>query len=211
MPKIKFLILAVFISSCLHAQDSTNAEKRANRAPSNLSFTSRHRSISVTYAVSSFFDAAPFNTGSSALSTKGSFTIGPIAVQYNQALSDHINISIGPVLMLHRDTYTYENQGPHNNGASDLILGGGTVGFNYHFLTTCNVDPYIGVSGGVGRFWGRGGADQLGLRLKGSTVALYGAAVGVSFYNKRNNAFIIEAGYDYLSYVKVGYSFARRK
>jgi hypothetical protein len=173
------------------------------------SFTSEHQSLSVTYGLSTLLNVAPFIT-TTTHSSEGSYAIGPLRIAANSGLSDNISIMYGLTAMYFRDEYFYSTDFIQN-GHSHIMVGGVNVGFNYHFPTNTSVDPYLGAASGVSYFWGRDGADQLGRRWKGTTHVLYGAVAGLNIYNEHNNAWTIEAGYDYLSYLKIGYTFGRRK
>lgn len=206
MRRMNLLVSLLCVSVSLFSQQ-TDSSRTANHG---LSFSARHRSISITYGVTTIFGKAPYNTGSTSHNTEGSFAVGPITVSLNKGLNKNLSVTLAAVAMYHRDRYRYPEL-PNGDGASNLLLGGGTVGFDYHFVNTGNIDPFVGGAGGVGYFWGRGGADQLGLRYKGKTAVLYTARAGMHIYNKSNNAWTIEAGYDYLSYVKIGYTLVKRR
>jgi hypothetical protein len=173
-------------------------------------FTADHKSITATYGVSTLFNVAPFIKTDAGIDNSGSFAVGPVSVLFNRALSKDISIQFGPTVMYYLDKYKYE-QSPIIPGQVNLFLVGITTGFNYHFATTSVIDPYVGAAGGISYFTSDGGADQASLRLKGSVPVLYSGKVGMNVYNRKGNAWTFEVGYDYLSYVKMGYTFVLQK
>lgn len=207
MRKIYFSLLAFLLSLSLFAQDPGGARAKVAKKRS-LAFTENHRSISLTYGLSTLFNVAPFIKSNTGIDNSGSFAVGPVSALYNAALTKHISIQFGTSVLFYRDKYYYENAAV-KTGKSDLLLLGINTGFNYHFATTRVLDPYIGVAGGVGYFTSSRGADQASLRLKGEVPVLYSAKVGINVSNKRKDAWAFELGYDYLSYFKVGYTFVK--
>jgi hypothetical protein len=203
MYKIVLLACTSFLLTTANAQTKQQVTEAK-------SFTNQHSSISVVYGVSTLLRVAPFIKSNEGIDNSGSFAVGPLSVLYNKGLSNHISLQFGPSVMFYRDKYRYETSGPAPDQAN-LILLGLTAGFNYHFATTAVVDPYVGGGVGVGYYTSSGGADQASLRLKGEVPILYSAHVGMNVYNRKNNAWTFEVGYDYLSYAKVGYTFVKHK
>lgn len=86
------------------------------------------------------------------------------------------------------------------------------MGINYHFATSKKIDPYVGIASGVGYFinFGEGGFSDEGT-LSGTMPLFYGFKLGMNVLNKKQNAWSFELGYDYLSYLKIGYTFIKKK
>lgn len=112
----------------------------------------------------------------------------------------------------------YDSRGTYrpttDKSTFNLLLLAGTVGINYHWGTTKKIDPYVGVSGGIGYYvalFGGNGSGAENLSVKGSVPFIYGTKLGMNILNKNNNAWSLELGYDYLSYLKIGYTFINHK
>lgn len=199
----KTLLVTVFILFSL----AVTAQETATQASTTIAH--QGKAFSITYGITTPFGLAPYNTGSTAHSTDGSYAIGPIEALYHIGLSDRVTFNIGIVGMYHKDVYSYNN--PSKDNYTNLVFGGGTVGLDYHFGNGAKLDPYLGMAAGVGYFWGTHGANDLGLRYKNKTVLLLNPKLGVNLYNKKKNAWVLEAGYHYLTYLKVGYLLTCRK
>lgn len=193
---------------------SSETEKDANEDTEKyLSFSKSHKSTSILYGLSAILGYGAFSDGDGSLDFN-SYAIGPVSVIFNKALSDKISVSYGPSVMYYRQGFSYS--GGYNNttnkGSTNLILAAVTVGFNYHFATTYKIDPYVGLGAGVGYYTAFGSSDYGGYgSLKGTIPVLYGARIGISTLNKKKNAWTFELGYDYLSHLKVGYTFIKKK
>jgi hypothetical protein len=197
MKKIKLLTLLLFTSISLLAQDKNEDEP---------SFTSSHRSTTLFYGVSSLFGLGSYAKDGGGIG-KG-FTAGPVSLSFNKALTEQVSFHWGPSVMY----YTYKYPKPaEGEGTVSHLFGGISLGVNYHFATTGKVDPYAGVSAGAGYFHLLEEGDTNGYGLDGSIPLLYGLKVGANVYNKSNRAWTFELGLDYLSYLKVGYTFVRSK
>ena len=196
MKKIQLLSLLLISVLSLAAQNGDPA------------FSDTHRSTTLSYGVSAL-------AGLGAYSKDGgeakSFTAGPISITGNKALSSSFSFHWGPSFMYYRYNYSHQPDGAAEEGTINLLFGGFTLGANYHIVATEKLDPYVGVSGGVGYFYDLNGTKDNSYSLGGSIPLLYGLKVGVNAYGKSNNAWTFELGYDYLSYLKVGYTFVKSK
>jgi hypothetical protein len=171
-------------------------------------FSNTHRSTTLSYGVSALAGLGAYSKDGGA--AKG-ITFGPISITGNKALSSSFSFHWGPSLMYYRYKYSYQADGATDEGTINLLFGGFTLGANYHIVATEKLDPYVGVSGGVGYFYDLNGTKDNSYSLGGSIPLLYGLKVGVNAYGKSNNAWTFELGYDYLSYLKVGYTFVKSK
>lgn len=200
MKKVQLLILALTVSFSLAAQ--------GNDEPS---FTGNHRSTTLSYGVSSLLNLGGYSKDGG---NGKSFTAGPLGLSFNKALTEDLSFHWGPSLMYYRYKYSYTYDGRTDEGTLSHIFGGLTFGVNYHFASTGKFDPYAGVSAGAGYYYGIDSDNSTvnkDYSLDGSIPLLYGAKLGVNIYNASNRAWTVELGYDYLSYLKVGYSFVRSK
>jgi hypothetical protein len=177
---------------------------------SNLAFTGKHRSVSLTYGISGILGlgGAFQSSGGGGISFR-EFIVGPLNIHFNKAISDQISLRFGPSFLYYHNeissTYNY-------NYGTDLFFGGLTLGGYYHFETTQKIDPYVGASVGAGYFFLLSGDNNYDLTLSGTFPIVYGGNVGINLYgNKKHGAWNFELGYDYLAYLKVGYTFTRRR
>ena len=196
MKKIQLLALLLFCAFSLAAQDGEPA------------FSNTHRSTTLSYGVSALAGLGAYSKDGG--DAKG-FTFGPISITGNKALSSSFSLHWGPSFMYYRYKYDYQYDGTTDKGSVDLLFGGFSLGANYHIVATEKLDPYVGVSGGAGYFYDLNGDKDNSYSLGGSIPLLYGIKVGVNAYGKSNNAWTFELGYDYLSYLKVGYTFVKSK
>jgi len=171
----------------------------------DLCFTENHKSTSIIYGVSSLFGGiASFDVGND------NFFIGPIVFSFDKGLSKNISLAIRPAIMYYQYNYDYQYySGGYTRTSyneSDLFFGAAQVRLDYHFATTSKIDPYFGIGGGLGYFFGSNGVfssiDQF--------QPLYGGGFGIKAYGKKKNALLIELGYDSYSYLKLGYTFKNR-
>lgn len=88
----------------------------------------------------------------------------------------------------------------------NLLFAGIQVKVDYHFATSKKLDPYVGLGGGLGYFFGSGELNG----LKGA-YPIYGFAFGLKSYGNKRNALLIELGYDSYSFLKVGYVLGKHK
>lgn len=196
MKKIQLLCLLLLTAFSLSAQDDKSDEP---------AFTGSHRSTTLGYGVSALLGLGGYSKDGG---DGKSFTAGPISLSFNKALTESVSFHWGPSLMYYRFKYDYQDV----KGEVSHAFSGLNFGLNYHLAATGKIDPYAGVSAGVGYYYGlEGGDDPHGYSLDGSIPLLYGAKLGVNLYDKSDNAWTIELGYDYLSYLKVGYTFVRSK
>ena len=205
---VLIFVVMLVMPSALQAQNGEN--QRPAQTAKNICFTDNHKSFIVLLGLSTLFNVAPFIQSVPGVDRSGSFAVGPVSILFNQGLSKNVSLYVGPTAMFYRDKYVYKDNSVIP-GAANMILVGILGGLNYHFATTTKIDPYVGGGAGVGYFTSSSGADNASLRLKGETKVLYNAKLGLNAYTKKNNAWTFEAGYDYLSYVKVGYTFVKHK
>ena len=206
-------------------EKSTQYEPKKPKKDNTLSFTEKHKSTSLFYGLSALLGLGSFSakdeSGSAGFK---SFAIGPVSLIANKGLSDKFSLHYGPSLMYYIQEVSfssgyYDSRGifrtTTERSTFNLLLLAGTVGINYHFGTTKKIDPYVGISGGVGYyvglFGGNGSNSGENLSVKGSVPFIYGTKVGMNILNKNNNAWSLELGYDYLSYLKIGYTFINHK
>lgn len=179
--------------------ENTDNTKKDN---SSLAFTGKHRSTTIAYGVSALFGGITSFDGS-----ESSMVIGPLLVSFDKALSDKFSIAFRPPAMYYSYKYTYyDGSGRLRTSTSDLFFGGLQVRVDFHFATSQKLDPYFGLGGGVGYFFG--GNDLSGLK---GTYPIYGGGFGIKSYGKGKNAFLVELGYDSYSYLKIGYVFGGHK
>lgn len=175
----------------------------------NLCFTEKHRSTSIIYGVSALFGGIT-SFGNSG----GSYFIGPVVFSFDMGLSNNISLAIRPALMYYNYKYndynTYYNNGNFYTSNvtrnSGLFFGATQLRLDFHFATTEKLDPYFGLGGGIGYFFGSN--DLSGFN---AVAPMYGGGFGVKAYGKKNNATLIELGFDSYSYLKVGYTIGNRK
>lgn len=180
-----------------------------NLSQPNLAFTSKHSSVSLTYGISGLIGlGGAFQSGGDGLSFR-EYLLGPLNIHFNKAITDEISLRFGPSLMYYHEEFRITN---FSSNQTDLFFGGLTLGGYYHFETTNKADPYIGISVGAGYFFLLGGDDDYNYSLNGTFPIVYGGNLGINLYGKKKRgAWNFEVGYDYLSYLKVGYTFARRR
>ncbi len=209
MNKIFIFLGCVTVAFASAAQDTSFISTSGVKP---LSFTAKHSSFSLTYGVTAPFGLSPVTQGSTATNTKGSYTLGPVEALYHMGLSNKFSLQLGLLAMFHKDAYQYPSNNPVYtiDNYTNLVIGGGLVGFNYHFISHKKLDPYIGFGTGVAYFWGTHGANDLGLRSKNKTLVIFNPKVGMRLYQKKN-AWMVEGGYDNFSYLKVGYSIVKRR
>lgn len=185
----------------------------------DLAFTEKHKSTSLFYGVSALFGLGGFSTGDASFDFN-SYAVGPISLIFNRALSNKFSINFGPSAMYYRQSYSYTERYWSGNtwrtrtvpSSSNLILAAASVGANYHFATTKKIDPYAGISAGLGYYYLFGGGESSGTgSLNGTIPVIYGLKFGINILNKKQNAWAFEFGYDYLSYLKFGYTFIKTK
>lgn len=193
MKKIQLLCLLLLTAFSLAAQKDKNDEP---------SFTSTHRSTTLGFGVSGLLGMGGFSKDGD----EENFAL-PVSLLFNKALTESVSFHWGPAVMYSRYRYAYGDV----KGTSSQVLGGLNFGLNYHLGTTGKIDPYAGISAGVGYYHGLGSGTDKENSLDGSMPLLYGAKFGVNLYDKTDNAWTIELGYDYLSYLKVGYTFVKSK
>lgn len=197
MHKIQLLTLLLTLSLFAAAQDKDEP-----------SFTSSHRSTTISYGLSALLGYGAYSKDAGA---SKSVTAGPVSLSFNKALTEDISFHWGPSIMYYRYNYSYEYSGGADKGSVDLLFGGLTLGVAYHVPSKGKFDPYAGISAGAGYYYDLKGKDESGYSLGGSVPLLYGANLGLNIYGASGNAWTVELGYDYLSYLKVGYTFARSK
>ena len=187
-------VINAMASSTGSASDKST-QPTQNEDKSLLSFTDKHRSTSIAYGLSALFGGiTSYGSGQS------SMAIGPLLFSFDKALSDKFSLSFRPAVMY----YQYKQTGFYSSTSASLFFGGLQLRVDYHFATSKKLDPYFGIGGGVGYFFG--GNDLSG--IKGS-YPIYGGGFGLKSYGKGKNAFLIELGFDSYSYLKVGYVFGR--
>jgi hypothetical protein len=202
-------------------ETSYKPSKKPNKKNNQLAFTENHKSTSLFYGVSALFGLSAFSSGvdGSSASIK-SYAIGPVSLIGNRAVSNKISLHYGPAIMYYtlrtQQTYNYWNGSYNSSYLSEASLNfifiAATAGANYHFATTTKVDPYVGVSGGVGYFFSFGDGDWSDVgSARGNVPLVYGLKLGLNVMNKSQNAWTFEFGYDYLSYLKIGYTFVNKK
>ena len=165
-----------------------------------MAFTEKHRSFSIIYGISALFGGIT-NFGN----VEKSMVYGPVLFSFDRALSKKFDINYRPAIMYYNYSYLYNN-GNYYSGNSGAFFGGMQVRVNYHFAVNSKIDPYFGVSGGAGYFFGSGGYSG----VKG-VYPIYGGGFGMKAYGKKTNALLLELGFDSYSYLKVGYVFGSRK
>lgn len=189
-------LLSLLLITCLSVLAQSNDEP---------AFTNTHRSTTIFYGVSALFGGGAYTKDGSG---GKSFTAGPLSFSFNKALNDYLSFNWGPSFMYYRFKPSTPT-GTEGTDAAQHIFGGLTFGLNYHVTATSKIDPYIGGSLGVGYYHQLG--ESTTYNLDGSIPLLYGIKAGVNAYTKANRAWTIELGYDYLSYLKVGYTFVKSK
>lgn len=179
-----------------HNTDDVDKDK------TDLAFTGKHSSISIVYGLSALFG------GITSYGDRASgMTIGPLMFSFDKALSDKFSIAFRPAAMYYQFEYnTYNYYGGSRAETSNMFFGGLQVRVDYHFATSKKLDPYVGVGGGVGYFFGDN--DLNGFK---GTYPAYGGGFGIKSYGKGKNAFLAEVGYDSYSYLKIGYVFGKYK
>lgn len=197
MKKVQLLILLLTASFCLWAQDHDEP-----------SFTGSHRSTTLGYGVSSLLNLGGYSKDGG---NGKSLTAGPLSLAFHKALTENISFNWGPSIMYYRYKYSYAFDGGADEGSVSLLFGGLTMGVNYHFDNTGRFDPYAGISAGAGYYYDINGDEKNSYSLGGSVPLLYGAKLGVNIYTQSNRAWTVELGYDYLSYLKLGYTFVKNK
>ena len=178
----------------------TENKKETNEVSdkSTLAFTDKHRSTTIAYGISALFGGITSFDGS-----ESSMVIGPLMFSFDWALSDKFSIAFRPAGMYYTTKST--NYG-YGSSKSSLFFGGLQARVDFHFATSQKLDPYFGLGGGAGYFFG--GDDLSGLK---GTYPIYGGGFGIKYYGKSKNALLVELGYDSYSYLKIGYTFARHK
>jgi hypothetical protein len=172
---------------------TNNTPDRKEKEKSSLAFTSNHRSTTIAYGVSAIFGGIT-NYGDG----ESDMVIGPLLFSFDKALSDKFSIAFRPAAMYYQSNSNYFS--------SSLLFGGLQVRVDYHFATTEKLDPYFGLGGGLGYFFG--GKDLYGI---GGTYPIYGGGFGIKSYGKGRNALLVELGYDSYSYLKIGYVLGKHK
>lgn len=198
------------IMNALKSSSSSNSTQTDNQdEEGNLCFSEKHRSTSIIYGVSALFGGITSfdNAG-------GSFFVGPLIFSFDMGLSKNISLAIRPAIMYYNykytDVYGYFSNGnyyqSYNTNNSGLFFGATQARLDFHFATTDKIDPYFGIGGGVGYFFGSN-------KLSGfnAIAPMYGGGFGVKAYGKKNNATLIELGFDSYSYLKVGYTIGNKK
>ncbi len=163
-----------------------------------LAFTSNHRSTSIAYGVGALIGGITRFDG-----YESSKVIGPLMFGFDRALSEKFSIAFRPAAMYYTTKSSYNGMSIYE---ASLFFGGVQLRIDFHFGTTDKLDPYVGLGGGVGYFFG--GDDVAGLT---GTHPIYGSGFGIKYYGKSKNALLIELGYDSYSYLKVGYTFGGQK
>ncbi len=178
-----------------------------------LLFTEAHRSTTLSFGLSALAGlSASSVTDEDISATESSFAI-PVFFRLNKALSKKFSLNYGLTTQYYSWSEKIRYGGSNYNNSASVILAGVSVGVDYHFLTTNKVDPYYGLKVGAGYYLGISGGSAYGsnVNISGSIPVIYGANFGINIMNKKNNAWNIELGFDYLSYLKVGYSFIKTK
>jgi hypothetical protein len=197
MKKFQLLMLVLCASLSVMAQGGDPA------------FSSTHRSTTIFYGISNLFRGGAYAKD---VGKGSSFTAGPVSFIGNKGISNSLSFHWGPSFMYYQYKYSYSYDGTTDAGKVNLVFGGLNFGVAYHVTATDKLDPYLGVSAGAGYYYDlNGNNDDNSYSLGGSVPLLYGVKVGVNAYDKRENAWTFELGYDYLSYLKVGYTFVRSK
>ena len=164
-----------------------------------LCFSEKHRSTSIIYGLSALFGGI-----TSFENDGGSFFVGPLIFSFDMGLSKNISLAIRPAVMYYE--YNGIDYFGSYNRSSGLFFGATQARLDFHFATTDKIDPYFGIGGGIGYFFG---ADNLsGLN---AVTPLYGGGFGIKAYGKKKNAMLIELGFDSYSYLKLGYTIGNRK
>ena len=174
---------------------SNNKETKQDLA--SLAYTENNRSFTIAYGLSALFGGITSLGGNS-----NSTVIGPLIFSFDKAISNKISLAIRPAAML----WNYKYNSYWGEYSSSVFFAGLQARLDYHFATTKTLDPYFGISAGVGKYVGAG--DLKGMK---GAYPLYGGGFGVKMYGKHKNAFLIELGYDSYSFLKVGYVFGRHK
>lgn len=184
-------------SSKAEEKDDTDPTETNNKKI--LAFTDKHRSTTIVYGLSALFGGiTSYGSGVSAL------VLGPVMLSFDKALSNKFSLAFRPAVMYYGYKINSGYSGYSSNGS--LLFGGLQVRIDYHFATSEKLDPYFGLGGGVGYFFG--GGDENGIR---GAYPIYGGGFGIKSYGKNKNAFLVELGYDSYSYLKIGYVIGRHK
>ena len=170
----------------------------ADTKSANLAFTENHKSTTIGYGLSALFGGIT-NFGV----TGKTFAIGPVMMSFDKALSKNFSLGFRPAVML----FNYQYPSVYGNTTkSTLFFGGMQVRCDYHFGTTSKIDPYFGLAAGIGYFVGD--KDFGGIS---GVNPLYGGGFGIKLYGNSMGALLLELGFDSYSYLKVGYTFAKKK
>lgn len=165
---------------------------------SSLAYTRNHRSTSIVYGLSALFGGiTSYGDGGSEM------VIGPLLFSFDKALSDKFSIAFRPAAMYYKSNYSGYGG---DYGGSSIFFGGLQVRVDYHFATSKKIDPYFGLGGGAGYFFG--GNDLSGIK---GAYPIYGGGFGIKSYGNGKNAFLVELGYDSYSYLKIGYVLGSHK
>ena len=126
---------------------STENKKEINEVSdkSTLAFTGKHRSTTIAYGISALFGGITSFDGN-----ESSMVIGPLMVSFDKALSDKFSIAFRPAAMY----YTTKYRNYYGSSESSLFFGGLQVRVDFHFATSQKLDPYFGLGGGAGYFFG---------------------------------------------------------
>jgi Trypsin-like peptidase domain len=157
-----------------------------------LSFTKKHRSVSLILGVSSLFGGLPKFTYQNTKSSYGAF-----AISLDWGFSKSLSFNIRPGIISYNTGQTIGTREFKNN----LMIYGVQSGISYHFVTANKVDPYLSVNASYLK------SNQNSLRTSFSPCIFF----GVKINSKNKKALLVEAGYDTFSYLKIGYSFGGRK
>jgi len=201
------LVEPITTSSTLDKKDKTK----------KLAFKEKDKSFSILFGL-----PASLNLNTIPRYTPPKYQNGgiPISLLFNKAISSKLSFNYGTSLMIFHQEYPYVYGIATASGTSyyiektsaNLFLVAATAGLNYHFATTDKIDPYLGLSMGIGHYLGLQNIYYSGEGLLlDKNPLLYGAKFGINVLNKRKNAWTFELGYDYLSYLKVGYTVITRK
>ena len=177
----------------------TQADVQDTDEDVDLCFSEKHRSTSIIYGLSALFGGI-----TSFSNNNDNFFIGPIIFSFDIGLSKNLSIAIRPALMYYKYASNYNYYyGSKNSG---LFFGATQARLDFHFATTKKIDPYFGIGGGIGYFFGTD--KEIGIN---QIQPLYGGGFGMKAYGKKTNALLLELGFDSYSYLKVGYVFGNRK
>ncbi|MBL6668909.1 MAG: outer membrane beta-barrel protein [Flavobacteriaceae bacterium] len=119
-----------------------------------------------------------------------------ITIAYEKAVSD--NITVGPILGLYRDKYSYSDG--ESTKTTYTTIGGL---FNYHFYTAKQFDLYAGVLGGY-----RSGKVEDGTFKLTDNDVIFGIQAGGRYYFNSNFAVGLELGYTFfIGAIRLSYRF----